>query len=95
MTQWWWPNGVTIPICKIDPKENGKIYIMMLAGRELGYLVGQEWPMKRHFTKIIRPKFTEWTGESVYDSNGVPNIESTNTATLEIVNNLTKMTFHI
>ena len=82
-------------MCEIDPKENGKIYIVMLAGKELGYLAGQEWPMKGHFTKITRPTFIEWKGGAVYDEDGTPNIESTNTVTLENINTITKMTFHI
>ncbi len=43
---WWGPNGVTNPICRVDAQPGGEIYIVMLAGDELGSMKGSRWPMK-------------------------------------------------
>ncbi len=44
MAKWWGPRGVTNPTCKLNAKPGGEIYIVMLAGKELGNFAGQKWP---------------------------------------------------
>lgn len=51
--KWWGPRGVTNPVCEWEPKPNGKIYIVMKAGKELGDFAGQEWPMKGKFVDVV------------------------------------------
>ena len=36
LQKWWGPKGVTNPICEWDARLGGNIYIVMLAGKELG-----------------------------------------------------------
>ena len=51
---WWGPRGATNPTCEWDAKPGGKLNIVMLAGKELGPLAGQEWPMDGEF-KVVEP----------------------------------------
>ncbi|MDE1866028.1 MAG: SRPBCC domain-containing protein [Candidatus Micrarchaeota archaeon] len=53
--KWWGPSGVTNPTCEWNPKPGGEIYIVMLAGKELGQAAGMKWPMKDTF-KEVKPQ---------------------------------------
>jgi uncharacterized protein YndB with AHSA1/START domain len=50
---WWGPNGVTIPEAAIDLTVGGELSIIMLAGKALGPMEGQRWPMTGVFTEIV------------------------------------------
>lgn len=50
--QWWGPDNVSIPECKIDPRVGGRIYIVMEAGQAMGEYQGTRWPMDGKFTKV-------------------------------------------
>ncbi len=50
--KWWGPRGVTNPVCVWEAKPGGKIEIVMLAGKELGNLAGQRWPMRGVFKEV-------------------------------------------
>lgn len=52
LKRWWGPRGVTNPTCEWDAKPGGKIFIVMLAGKELGDFAGQEWPMNGTFEEV-------------------------------------------
>ena len=53
LAKWWGPKGVTNPECQVDLRVGGTIYVVMLAGPELGPLSGQRWPMKGTFKEIV------------------------------------------
>jgi len=94
MTKWWGPNGVTVPTCRLDPKPNGEIYIVMLAGETLGPMKGQEWPMTGTFQTLEKPAKIVYTSEAIL--NGKPFLEAHTTVTLEeIGSDKTKMIIHI
>lgn len=95
MAQWWGPQGVTNPICEIDPRPGGKIHIEMLAGEALGELQGQKWPMKGIFEEVIKPERLVYASTAIYDEDGTPNLENRVTVTFEEQNGKTTMALHV
>lgn len=92
--KWWGPRGVTNPTCEWDARLGGQIYIVMLAGKELGDFAGQKWPMKGKFEELVAPERMVYTSSALDDRKGVL-IETSNTLTLEKIGGKTKMTLHI
>ncbi len=93
LSKWWGPEGVTIPTCEVDLTPGGKIYIVMLAGDELGELAGNEWPMTGTFEEISPPSKLVYTSSAVID--GKPILDTRNTLTLESQGSKTKMSLNI
>jgi uncharacterized protein YndB with AHSA1/START domain len=91
--QWWGPRGVSNPTCVWEAKPQGNIHIVMLAGKELGSLAGQEWPMTGTFKELQKPDKLVFTANAIM--NGKPILEHETTVTLEETNGKTKMTVHI
>src|SRR5665213_1920558 len=79
LAKWWGPNGVTNPVCELDLRPGGAIDIVMLAGKELGDLAGNEWPITGIFQEIIPPSKLVYTSTAILDDK--PMIESMNTVT--------------
>ena len=50
LVQWWGPKGFTTPVCEIDVRPNGAIYIEM-KGPD-----GKIYPMKGNYLEIIKPE---------------------------------------
>jgi len=92
IAQWWGPNGFTNPICEIEPKVGGKIYIVM---EDSGGLIkkGSRYPMTGTFTHIEEPKKLVYTSEAIM--NDKPMFENIVTVTFEEEDDKTKMTIHI
>lgn len=93
LAKWWGPSGVTNPVCKIDLRPGGAIDIVMLAGKELGDLAGQKWPMTGVFQEITPPTKLIYTASAIID--GKPIIESINTVTFEDQEGKTKLTLEV
>lgn len=95
LARWWGPMGVTNPVCEVDPRPGGIIKIVMLAGKELGELEGQRWPMEGKFVEVVPPQRIVYVSSAVEDENGTLQLESTITIILEDVKGKTKMTLHV
>ena len=54
LKQWWGPDNVTIPECRLDLKVGGKFYIVMEAGEGMGQYKGTRWPMDAEYT-VVEP----------------------------------------
>jgi uncharacterized protein YndB with AHSA1/START domain len=93
--KWWGPRGVTNPVCEWDARPSGSIHIVMLAGKELGDLKGQKWPMKGTFNEVIPPKRIVYTASAIEDEDGNPQLENKVTIMLEDLGGKTKMMLHI
>ncbi len=93
LQEWWGPRGVTNPTCIFDAHPEGKIHIVMLAGKELGNFAGNEWPMTGVVTEVVELEKLVFTSTAIM--NGKPFMESLNTVTLEEYGNKTRMTLHI
>jgi uncharacterized protein YndB with AHSA1/START domain len=52
LMQWWGPDNVTIPECKVDLRVGGTFYIVMEAGEAMGPYKGTKWPMQAEFTAV-------------------------------------------
>ncbi|HXS15026.1 MAG TPA: SRPBCC domain-containing protein [Candidatus Saccharimonadales bacterium] len=92
--KWWGPKGVTNPTCVWEAKPNGTIHIVMLAGKELGALAGEEWPMTGTFEEVQEPEKLVFLGNAIM--NNKPVLENRTTVTLEeTTDGKTKMTVHI
>ena len=94
LAKWWGPKGVTNPECTIDLKVGGTIYVVMLAGKELGPMAGQRWPMKGTFKEIVPPDPSNPRGQArlVFENNAVAEdgtvmLEGESTVLLEDVSN--------
>ena len=91
--QWWGPTGVTNPTCEWDAKPNGTIHIVMLAGKELGEMAGQEWPMTGTFEEVIEPEKIVFTANAIV--NGKEVLQTLTTVTFEEEAEKTTMTARI
>jgi len=97
LQKWWGPRGVTNPTCEWDAKPGGKIYIVMLAGKELGPAEGMKWPMKGTF-KEVKPQsrlvFVSGALDDV-DRGSETFIEQEVTIDFEDLGDKTKMDLHL
>src|ERR1700681_1552910 len=72
LAQWWGPKGFTNPVCKIDIRPGGSIYIEM-KGPD-----GTLYPMNGIFKEIQEPEKLVFTS-SALDKDGKPLFEILNT----------------
>lgn len=91
--QWWGPNGVTNPTCVWEAQKGGNIHIVMLAGKELGPMAGQKWPMTGTFEEVQEPEKLIFTANAIM--NDKPILEHRTTVTLEEKDGKTHMSVHI
>jgi uncharacterized protein YndB with AHSA1/START domain len=91
--QWWGPDGVTNPTCEWDAKPGGNIHIVMLAGKELGEMAGQEWPMTGEFVEAQEPEKIVFSGNAIVDGKEV--LTTLTTVTFEEESGKTKLNVHI
>lgn len=91
LSKWWGPNGVTNPECEIDARVGGKLHIVMLAGKELGELAGQRWPMQGIFEEIDAPNNLVFSNQAIDEAGNVL-LDGRTTALFEDENGKTKLT---
>ncbi len=97
VAKWWGPKGVTNPTCEWDPRPGGKIYIIMLAGKELGPAEGMQWPMNGKFTEVVPQHRLAYTSGALDDVDRGSDtfIEHTVTIEFEEMEEKTRMHIHI
>ncbi|MCL5412257.1 MAG: SRPBCC domain-containing protein [Candidatus Marsarchaeota archaeon] len=97
LQRWWGPRGVTNPICEWDARPGGKIYIVMLAGKELGHAEGTKWPMKGTFKEVIPKSRLVFVGGALDDVDRSSDtfIEQVVTVDLVALAGRTKMNLHL
>lgn len=93
VVQWWAPHGVTNKINEWDTHPGGKIDLVMIAGKELGSLAGQQWPMTGEFKEVQRPSKLVFSANAVL--NGKEIMQHLTTVTFEEKGGKTSMTVHI
>ena len=94
VSKWWGPRGVTTPTCEMDVRPGGEMYIVMLAGKELGSFAGTEWPMKGTFEELTPPERLVYMSAALDDKRGIM-LETRTILTLEKLDKKTKMTMKI
>ena len=97
LQKWWGPRGVTNPTCEWNAKKGGQIYIVMLAGKELGPAAGAKWPMKGTFTEVKPESRLAWVGGAMDDLDRSSDtfLDQEVTLDLEEMGDKTKLTLHI
>lgn len=88
---WWGPDGVSIPVCEIDLRIGGTLYIVMLAGAELGPMAGRRWPMRGIFKEIVPNGRLVFTNQAITEDERVL-LEGVTTVTFEEESGKTKLT---
>ncbi len=91
LKEWWGPNGVTNPICEVDPQVGGALYIVMLAGPELGPLAGERWPMMGIFSELKEPTTIAFSNNAIAEDSTLL-LEGETKVSLTAVGDKTKMT---
>ncbi len=91
--EWWGPNGVTNPICEIDPRVGGALYIVMLAGPELGPLAGARWPMTGKFIELKEPTAITFSNNAIAEDSTLM-LEGETRISLATAGAQTKITLH-
>jgi len=84
LAQWWGPREFTNPVCEIDARPGGKIYIEM-KGPD-----GTVYPMNGAFQEISPPNRLVFTSAAL-DENGKPVLEVLTTVTFEKLDGKTKL----
>ena len=95
--KWWGPRGVTNPTCEWDARPDGEIYIVMLAGKELGPYAGMKWPMKGTFKEVTPPSRLVFVSGALDDVDRGSDtfMEHQVTVDFEDLGNKTKMNLRI
>ncbi len=94
LKRWWGPKGVTNPVCTWDARPEGKIDIVMLAGKELGSFAGQRWPMKGTFREVTPQSRLVYTSEAIDDVKDIL-LKTETTVELTGTGGKTEMRLHI
>jgi uncharacterized protein YndB with AHSA1/START domain len=87
LQRWWGPHGYSNPVCEIDARPGGAIYIEMV-GPDGSY------PITGEFLEIAAPERLVFT-EVVLDSNRDPMFEGLNVVTFEEDNGKTRLTVRV
>ena len=82
LAKWWGPRGVTNPVCEVDARVGGTMHIVMLAGKELGEMAGQRWPMKGIIREFAPPERLVFSNSAVAE-DGTVLLEGETTVLLE------------
>lgn len=75
MKQWWGPHGFTNPVCELDARPGGLIYIDMTAPD------GLVFPMGGMFCEIEKPLRLVFTSTVFEDEEGNSQLQNLNTVT--------------
>lgn len=87
LAQWWGPKGFTNPVCEVDARPGGALWIVMRAPD------GAEYPMKGVFREIVEPERLVFTYIAV-DEAGHHLLEGLTTVTFAEHDGKTRLTVH-
>jgi uncharacterized protein YndB with AHSA1/START domain len=85
MAQWFGPKIFTIPVCTVDARVGGKIWLVMRSPD------GAEYPLKGVFLELVEPERLVFTNIAV-DKDGNHLLEGNTTVILEELAGQTRMT---
>lgn len=87
LMQWWGPEKFTTPVCRVDARPGGELYIVM-RGPD-----GQDYPMKGVYQEVRRPERLSFTNIAL-DGKGVELLEGMTTVTFAPEGGKTRVTVH-
>lgn len=93
VSQWWGPQMFTTPICEIDLRRGGNLYIVMHGPKDSDFDL--DLPMRGVFQEFDPPKRLVFTNEALHDENGNPQLATICTVTFSEMGAKTEMTLHI
>jgi uncharacterized protein YndB with AHSA1/START domain len=93
IAQWWGPTYFTIPVCKVDPRPGGKLYIVMHGPKNSDFDI--DLPMTGTFKEFVPPNRLVWTSEAIFDEKGVPQLETLSTLNFTEKDGKTEMILQI
>jgi uncharacterized protein YndB with AHSA1/START domain len=93
LAKWWAPDGFTNPICEVNAKVGGELYILMQADDDMGAYSNMKAPMKGVFTEVIENEKLVFTNIAL-DENGNHLLEGVTTVTFEDEDDKTKLIVH-
>lgn len=93
---WWGPDKTTIDECEVDLRIGGRLYVVTVAGEEMGKYAGTRWPMEGTFTRIDEPDRLTYDARSWTEGEeSTATIRHTNDLTLTREGDKTTVTLHV
>ena len=89
MAQWWGPKVFTNPVCELDVRPGGRIWIVMRGPKDTAF--DKDFPMSGTFHEVKRPERLVFTAVAE-DKDGNPQLRAHTTVTFEDQNGKTKLT---
>jgi uncharacterized protein YndB with AHSA1/START domain len=93
LSKWWGPNEFTTPICEVDARKGGKLYVVMHGPKNTDFDI--DLPTTGIFQEFDPPSRFVFTNEALPDEKGVPQLVTLCTVTFVEVGGKTEMTLHI
>ena len=88
VAQWWGPRGFTTPVCEMDVRPGGKVFIVM-RGPD-----GTENPTHGVLDEVVVPERLVMSAAGFEDEAGTPRFEVRNTVTFTEQDGKTLLTLH-
>ncbi len=88
LAQWWGPQGYTNPVCTLDVRPGGALYIEMTGPDGIAI------PNRGIFREVVEPERLVFTTRVFEDEAGNPRLEVLNTITFTEVGDKTRLTMH-
>ncbi|HEY3057540.1 MAG TPA: SRPBCC domain-containing protein [Chloroflexota bacterium] len=77
VAKWWGPKDFTNPVCEVDVRPGGALYIVM-RGPD-----GTEYPTRGVFDEVVVPERLVMTATGFEDAAGAPRLEVRHTVTFD------------
>jgi uncharacterized protein YndB with AHSA1/START domain len=91
LMKWWGPSGFTTPICEVDPRPGGKLYIVMHGPKNSDFDI--DLPTMGVFQEFDPPR--RFSNTAMPDDKGEPQLETLCTVTFVETGGKTEMTLQI
>jgi uncharacterized protein YndB with AHSA1/START domain len=93
LSKWWGPNDFTTPICEVDARKGGKLYIVMHGPKGSDFDI--DLPTTGIFQEFDPPSRFVFSNEALPDEKDVPQLATLCTVTFAEVGGKMEMTLHI
>jgi uncharacterized protein YndB with AHSA1/START domain len=93
LSKWWGPTYFTTPICQVDARKGGKLYIVMHGPKNSDFDI--DLPTTGIIKEFDPPSRFVFTAEAVPDENGDPQLVTLCSVTFTEVGKKTEMILHI
>ena len=81
LAKWWGPTDFTTPICEVDPRPGGKLYIVMHGPKDSDFDI--DLPTMGVFQEFDPPRRFVFSNTAMEDEKGVPQLETLCTVTFD------------